>query len=80
MSDFVLEISGDGEAIMLEPVGTIDLTGARTMLEVLETLRRDRRAALLEIRLDRVEGMTADAQDALAGCGLPMGAMVGPRA
>ncbi len=78
MSDFVLEISGDGEAIMLEPVGMIDLTGARTILEVLETLRSGRHAALLEIRLDRVEGMTTDAQDALAGCGLPVAALVAP--
>ena len=78
MSDFVLEISGDGEAIMLEPVGTIDLTGARTILDVLDTLRRDRHAALLEIRLDRVDGMTPDAQDALVGCGLPVGELVAP--
>jgi hypothetical protein len=74
----VLEISGDGEAIMLEPVGTIDLTGARTILDVLETLRCDRHAALLEIRLDRVDGMTPDAQDALVGCGLPVGELVAP--
>ncbi len=78
MSDFVLEISGDGEAIMLEPVGTIDLNGARTILEVVETLRRGgRHAALLEIKLDRVRGMTADAQAALADCGLPVDVLVG---
>jgi hypothetical protein len=72
MSDFVLEISGAGEAITLEPVGTIDLHGARTIMEVLDTLRADRHAALLEIRLDRVTGMTPDARSVLSVRGLPV--------
>ncbi len=69
---FVLEVSGAGEAITLEPVGLIDLNGARTMLAAMESLRHDRHGALLEIRLDRVTGLTADARLALAGAGIPV--------
>ena len=72
MSDFVLEISGIGEAITLEPIGQIDLHGARTLLDVLGTLRDDRHAALLEINLDRVTGLTAEAWRLLASSELPV--------
>ncbi len=72
MSDFVLEISGAGEAITLEPVGTIDLQGARTMLDVLDSLSHDRHGTHLEIRLDRVTGVTADARHVLSGRGVPV--------
>ena len=68
---FILEVSGAGEAITLEPVGLIDLNGARTMLAAMDSLRHDRHAALLEIRLDRVTGLTADARRALAGARHP---------
>ena len=43
----------------------------------LESLRDARQAALLEIRLDRVTGLTADARRALAGCGLPVDDLAG---
>jgi hypothetical protein len=75
--DFILEISGAGEAITLEPVGMIDLDGALTMLAALDSLRDARHAALLEIRLDRVTGLTAEARRALSGCGLPVDTFVG---
>jgi hypothetical protein len=71
MSDFVLEISGAGEAITLEPVGTIDLQGARTMLDVLDSLAHDRHGTHVEIRLDRVTGVTADARQVLSVRGVP---------
>jgi hypothetical protein len=74
---FILEVSGAGEAISLEPVGLIDLNGARTMLAAMESLRHDRHAALLEIRLDRVTGLTAEARDALARGGIPVDELVG---
>jgi hypothetical protein len=67
---FVLEISGAGEAITLEPVGTIDLQGARTMLDVLDSLSHDRHGTHLEIRLDRITGVTADARRMLSARGL----------
>jgi len=81
--DFVLEISGTGEAITLEPVGTIDLQGARTMLDVLESLRHDRHGTHLEIRLDRhgthleirldrLTGVTPDARRMLSARGVPV--------
>ena len=70
--DFVLEISGTGEAITLEPVGTIDLQGARTMLDVLESLRHDRHGTHLEIRLDRLTGVTPDARRMLLARGVPV--------
>jgi hypothetical protein len=73
---FILEVSGAGEAITLEPVGMIDLNGARTMLAAMDSLRHDRHAALLEIRLDRVTGVTADAREALAGGGIPIDDLV----
>jgi hypothetical protein len=72
MSDFVLEISGVGECISLEPVGTIDLHGARALLDALDSLRGGRQAPLLEIRLDRVNGCTADAWRVLAASELPV--------
>ena len=74
---FILEVSGTGEAITLEPVGMIDLNGARTMLAAMDSLRHDRHAALLEIRLDRVTGLTPDARLALAGRGIPVDELVG---
>ena len=70
--DFVLEISGTGEAITLEPVGTIDLQGARTMLDVLDSLRHDRHGTHLEIRLDRLTGVTSDARRMLSARGVPV--------
>jgi hypothetical protein len=72
MSSFVLEISGEGQAISLEPVGTIDRDGAQTLLDALGSLRSEHRAALLEIRLDRVEGLTSDAWRLLASSELPV--------
>jgi hypothetical protein len=77
---FILEVSGAGEAITLEPIGMIDLNGARTMLAAMDSLRHDRHAALLEIRLDRVTGLTADARVALAGRGIPVDELVGTAA
>jgi len=65
--EFVLEISGSGEAITLEPVGTIDLRGARAMLDVVDTLRD---ATRLEMRLARVTGVTPEARHALGERGL----------
>ena len=63
--------------ITLEPIGMIDLNGARTMLAAMDSLRHDRHAALLEIRLDRVTGLTPDARPALAGRGIPVDELVG---
>jgi len=70
--EFVLEISGTGEAITLEPVGTIDLQGARTLLDVLDSLRHDRHGTHLEIRLDRMTGLTAEARRMLSARGVPV--------
>ena len=71
MSDFVLEISGVGSAITLEPVGVIDGDGAQTILEALGSLREER-TALLELRLDRVTGLTEEAREVLADSDLPV--------
>ena len=70
--EFVLEISGTGEAITLEPVGIIDLQGARTLLDVLDSLRHDRHGTHLEIRLDRMTGLTDDARRMLCARGVPV--------
>lgn len=74
MSDFVLEINGARGAITLEPVGVIDGHGAETLLEALGSLRNDH-AALLEINLDRVTGMTDEAWRVLAASELPVEAL-----
>ena len=74
MSDFVLEISGARGAISLEPIGLIDGEGAQTLLEAVGTLRSDR-TALLEIKLDRVTGLTDDAWRVLAASELPVEAL-----
>jgi hypothetical protein len=71
VSDFVLEISGVGSAITLEPVGVIDGDGAQTILEALGSLREER-TALLELRLDRVTGLTEEAREVLADSDLPV--------
>ena len=39
MSDFVLEISGAGEAITLEPIGCVDRQGALTLIEAVESVQ-----------------------------------------
>jgi hypothetical protein len=69
---FILEVSGAGKAITLEPVGLIDLDAAHTVLAAMDSLRHDRHGALLEIRLDRVTGLTPDARRALRGRGIPI--------
>ena len=74
MSDFVLEISGARGAISLEPIGLMDGEGAQTLLEAVGTLRSDR-TALLEIKLDRVTGLTDDAWRVLAASELPVEAL-----
>lgn len=76
MSDFVLEISGARGAITLEPVGVIDADGARTLLDALTSLRSNL-TALLQIRLDRVTGLTEAARRLLARSGLPVAALDG---
>ena len=39
MSDFVLEITGAGDAITLEPIGCVDRQGAQTLLEAVESVQ-----------------------------------------
>ena len=45
MGDFVLEISGVGKCIALRPRGTIDLAGAQTLVDAIESVLADRRSA-----------------------------------
>jgi hypothetical protein len=77
MSDFVLEISGDGNGITLDAVGIVDVMAARTLADVLDTLARDRYAAGIEVRLDRVTSISSDARAILAERGLAVGEPVG---
>ena len=72
MSDFVLEISGAGEAITLEPIGCVDRQGAQTLLEAGESVQLARPTPLLEIRTDRITGYTSDAAELLALNDLPV--------
>jgi len=75
MSDFTLEISGEGQTITLEPVGVIDLAAATMLLEALSVLRRNA-IAFLQVRLDRVTRFTEEALAALGSGGLPAVAVV----
>jgi len=72
VSQFVLEISGAGEAITLEPIGEVDREGAQTLLEALDSVQSARRTPLLEIRLDRITGYTTDAMELLARNKIPV--------
>ncbi len=75
MSDFLLEINDAGSAVRIEPVGTIDREGAQNLLDVVWSMQNHPAMALLEIRLDRVDGMTTDAWRLLAGSALPVEVM-----
>ncbi len=77
MSGFVLEISGAGEAITLEPIGCVDRQGAQALLEAIDSVRSARKTPLLEIRLDRITGYTSDAAELLALNDLPVLALAG---
>jgi hypothetical protein len=77
MSGFVLEISGAGEAITLEPIGCVDRQGAQALLEAVDSVRSARKTPLLEIRLDRITGYTSDAAELLALNDLPVLALAG---
>ena len=77
MSDFVLEISGAGEAITLEPIGCLDRQGALTLIEAVESVQSARHTPLLEIRTDRVTSCTPDAVELLARNDLPDLALAG---
>jgi hypothetical protein len=71
MTTFALEIHGSGPSICLEPVGTIDLAAARILLEALMALRAVAHSAFVEIRLDRVVGLTKSAWRLLIAGDLP---------
>jgi hypothetical protein len=71
MTSFALEIHGSGASVRLEPVGTIDLAAARVLLEAVAALRAILHAAFVEIRLDRVVGLTKSAWRLLAAGDLP---------
>lgn len=75
MSDFTLGIHGDGRAINLEPQGTIDLDGAKALLDTVGSLRHDRHP-LLAIDLDGVTGLTREAWRLLATSDLPVEVLV----
>ena len=72
MSDFVLQITGAGKAITLEPIGCVDRQGAQTLLEALESVQAARPTPLLEIRTDGITGYTADAAELLARNEIPV--------
>jgi hypothetical protein len=71
MTSFALEIHGSGPSVRLEPVGTIDLAGAKVLLEAVSAMRAIAHTALVEICLDRVVGLTKSAWRLLAAGELP---------
>lgn len=75
MSDFILGIHGDGQTINLEPQGTIDLDGAKALLDTVGSLRHERHP-LLAIDLDGVTGLTREAWRLLATSDLPVEVLV----
>jgi hypothetical protein len=78
MSDgFILEVTGAGDAIVLEPVGLIDVSAARTVLAAMSCLSDGRHPAVATVRLDRVTGLTADAREVLSGSGIMIDDLAG---
>lgn len=77
MSEFTLEITGEGETITLEPVGVVDLAGATMLLEALSVLGRNA-VAFLQVRLDRVTRFTEEALSALRAGEFPVPASLSP--
>jgi hypothetical protein len=77
MSSFALEIHGSGPSVCLEPVGTIDLAAARVLLEAITALRAIAHAAFVEIRLDRVVGLTKSAWRLLIAGEFPASQLAG---
>jgi hypothetical protein len=77
MSSFALEIHGSGPSVCLEPVGTIDLAAARVLLEALTAMRAIAQAAFVEIRLDRVVGLTKSAWRLLVAGEFPAAQLAG---
>jgi hypothetical protein len=71
MTSFALEIHGSGPSVRLEPIGTIDLAAAKVLLEAVGAMRAIAHAAFVEIRLDRVVGLTKSAWRLLAAGDLP---------
>jgi len=77
MSDsFILEVTGAGDTIVLEPVGLIDLDAARTVLAAMSCLG-DGRHPEAHVRLDRVTGLTAEARQVLSGSGIVIDDLAG---
>jgi hypothetical protein len=66
MSEFILEITGAGEAITLEPIGCVDKQGAQTLIEAVDSVLATRHSPLLAIRTDRITGFTSDAAELLS--------------
>lgn len=77
MTNFSLEVSGSGPAICLEPVGMMDVAAAKVLLEALAALRAIAKTAFVEIRLDRVAGLTKAAWRLLVAGDLPVGQLTG---
>ncbi len=76
MTNFSLEVSGSGRD-RLEPVGMMDVEAARVLLEALAALRAIAKNAFVEIRLDRVVGLTKAAWRLLVAGDLPVGELTG---
>jgi len=71
MTDFRLDIVGDGTSVTLCPVGTIDRDSARVLVDALEAARSDA-GAFLAVQLDGVERFTEEGLAVLAHADLPI--------
>jgi hypothetical protein len=71
MASFVLEVHGQGSTVAIEPVGTIDLAAARTLINEIRSVRHQPHA-LVEVRLGRVVAVTKSASRLLAAGDLPV--------
>jgi hypothetical protein len=74
MAEFVIEIVGTGRAIRLAPVGTIDLPGARSLIDALDAARVTWNATLVSIDVAKVTGLTDDAAELLRDRAVPVAA------
>jgi hypothetical protein len=69
---FVLEVQKSGQCVSIEPVGIIDLAAARAILNEVVSVSRQ---SLVEVRLDRVAGVTKSASRLLSSSDLSVPAV-----
>jgi hypothetical protein len=72
----IFELTGTGSVTRVEPVGTIDVESARTLIETIRSLSTVVPNVLIEIGTAQVAGLTKAACRLLTAAGFPAQAFV----